>query len=190
MNTTTLEEPLPALIEEFGPEKKVDVILTHVSSEFDKGIPESDLSGLFFEKSGLMKAKINLAAKITVEKEAGSKKFEPVRDMYLTLQVKAKAKTDNKDKSKKIFSILPRSAEVVQMKLFEIQDSNSKEEPEELMTEATTLQSYLNLGLVELTKPFIKEHGVDTFRGIPPANKYSHCLGIALTDFDLIFQKS
>lgn len=144
LHTTTVKPMLPQLAEEYGENKKLDIMLSPSHSLFLDAFPNSKMSGMYIDKNGNLKLMINVVMNLTVEKTPGNQ--EVVRNAYLTLVFKMKIKkNDGKpDQRKLIFH--PRSLEISQLKVMK--------GDEEMTSEQMMLQSIINLWFEEVKNRF------------------------------------
>ena len=67
MTTSTIGTILPEFINEYGKDKKIDLVLSPSHSMFQEGIPNSRMSGIYMDKNGNWKIILNVNALVNVE---------------------------------------------------------------------------------------------------------------------------
>lgn len=88
ITTTSVGLGIPAIKNEYGDDKKVDVVATVSQSFINKHFPEVKPAGLSIEKDGTIKLAINLATLLKVEKWADN--WEVARTIFMTFQIRGK----------------------------------------------------------------------------------------------------
>lgn len=86
LTTSTVGTVLPQYIENYGSDKQIDLQFSFSHDLFLNGFPDSKVSGAFIDKNGNFKIQINLVAQVKVETEP--KKWENVRNIYITAGIK------------------------------------------------------------------------------------------------------
>ena len=181
MTTTALGQVLPTFTEQYGDDKKIDLMFTPSHNLFTDGMPGSKMSGVYIDKNGNFKMKLNIGITITVETSKSSKSYEEVRNVYMTMVFKMKVKQDDSNPFSKKFAFTPRSLEIAQMKVLE--------GDQEKTTEQMMLQSMANLQLEAIKKKF-NTYNMGVGDIIKKNPKEIKCLGFIVSDLDFSFQKS
>jgi len=88
LNTSTIGTVLPYFIEEYGPDKKLDLVYSPSHDLFVDGIPGAKMSGVYMDKNGNWKIQLNIGVQINLQRLPGM--WEPVRNIYMTLIFKFK----------------------------------------------------------------------------------------------------
>ena len=60
MTTTTLGKVIPDFTEQYGENKKIDLVLSPSHSLFMDGFPDSKMTGVYMDKNGNWKFQINI----------------------------------------------------------------------------------------------------------------------------------
>jgi hypothetical protein len=131
------------------------------------------------DKNGNFKAQVNIPAQINIERTPGL--WEPVRDLYITLVVKAKFSFNKTNPDDVVINITPKSVEMTKLVI--------KKGEEEVQMEQMMIQSLVNIQLEQVKKMFKNMPGkLNTLlKRIP---KQTHCFGFNFTDIDLSYKKS
>lgn len=89
---------MPAILEEYGYEKEVDVFFTASQKFINNKLPQVKPSGVYIEKDGSVKATFNFAAilKVNAEKEG----WVTARTFYMTFQARGKLSFEYQNKKK------------------------------------------------------------------------------------------
>ena len=85
MVTDTVGLLFPDFTEEYGKNKKLDIVFSPSHSLFVDGVPDAKPSGVYMDKNGNWKAQINLPIQVNVEKGSS---WEPVRNIYMQVIVR------------------------------------------------------------------------------------------------------
>jgi hypothetical protein len=88
LTTTTVGAALPQFIDDYGKDKKIDLLLSPSHNLFLDGFPNSKMTGVYIDKNGNWKLQINLVVLVNVETTPG--RWESVRSIYLTIVFKLK----------------------------------------------------------------------------------------------------
>jgi hypothetical protein len=67
LTTTTIGTVLPDFTEQYGDNKKIDLIFSPSHELFQEGIPGSKMTGIYMDKNGNWKVQLNIFAQINVE---------------------------------------------------------------------------------------------------------------------------
>ena len=181
LTTSTVGTVLPVFVDEFGHNKKIDLVGSPSHSFFLDGIPVSKMTGIYMDKNGNWKLQINIAFQLNVERLPGM--WEPVRNIYLTTVAKLKVtqKMAESPYSKEIV-ILPKNVEVTELKVMK--------DDEVMDMEQMMIQSMLNVQLQQGKKMFKEMPGqVQTL--IDRMNfPELHCFGFKVRDLDMSYRKS
>jgi hypothetical protein len=111
MKTGTIGAILPQFVEEYGPNKKIDVVLGPSHDLFLEGVPKTKTTGLYMDKNGNVKMQINIPGKLIVEMEKGQ--WESARSIFITLVVKVKLEQhEGATKKDKNYSLTPKTIEL------------------------------------------------------------------------------
>lgn len=135
LTTSTIGTVLPEFINEYGENKKVDLVLTPSHALFQEGIPGSRMMGVYMDKNGNWKFIININAQVNVETLPDM--WDPIRNIYMTLVAKFKISTDASNPFNKTFKFLPKTMEMSQIKVLK--------GGEEQASEAMMIQSMVNI---------------------------------------------
>jgi hypothetical protein len=115
MTTSTIGTILPEFINEYGANKKIDLVLSPSHSMFQEGIPNSRMSGIYMDKNGNWKIILNVNALVNVETLPDV--YEPIRNIYMTMTAKFKWTTDETNPFNKVFKFMPKAIELSQIKV-------------------------------------------------------------------------
>lgn len=110
LTTSTIGTVLPEFINEYGENKKVDLVLTPSHTLFQEGIPNSRMSGVYMDKNGNWKFIINFNALVNVETLPDM--WDPIRNIYITIVAKFKISTDASNPFNKVFKFMPKTVEM------------------------------------------------------------------------------
>lgn len=135
LTTTTVGTVLPSLIEDYGSDKKVDMMFSTSHTLFLDGFPNSKMSGIYIDKNGNWKFQINLVTNLNVE--TFPKKWEAVRNVYMTIVFKMKITQDSQSPFNKKISVTPKNIEIAQLKVLKGE--------EEMPMEQMMIQSMTNI---------------------------------------------
>jgi len=179
LTTNTIGAILPQFTEEYGDNKKLDLVWSPSHDFFADGIPGSKMTGIYMDKNGNWKVQLNLAAQINLENLPGM--WEPVRNIYMTLIFKFKIQmNDSNPLDKKI---------ILNPKKFELSEIKITNGDEQMTMEEMMLQSMMNLQFEQVKKMF-KEIPFKVNSAIKRAPKELQCLGFEITDIDIAYKKS
>jgi hypothetical protein len=126
LTTTTIGTVLPQFVEDYGSEKRIDVAFSPSHGLFKEGFPGSKMTGIYMDKNGNWKIQLNVAATINVEREHGT--WEAARDVYITVVVKFKVKSDESNPFNKQFIFTPKNIEISQLKVMKGDEEMSMEQ--------------------------------------------------------------
>jgi len=115
LTTSTVGTVLPQFVEEYGPDKNLDVMFSPSHALFLDGFPGSKMTGIYIDKNGNWKFMINIVANIMVE--TTPKHWEPVRNIYTTITFKLKMGMDDSNPFDKKFSVTPKNIEISNLKV-------------------------------------------------------------------------
>jgi len=115
LTTSTIGKVMPQFIEEYGENKKIDLVLSPSHDLFIDGIPESKMTGVYMDKNGNWKMQINIPAQINIETLPGM--WEPIRNLYITMVAKFKVTVNTENPFDKKFVLTPKAVEMSQMKV-------------------------------------------------------------------------
>lgn len=179
LTTNTLGAVMPQFVEEYGRDRKLDVVFSPSHDLFTDGIKTAKPSGIYMDKNGNFKAQINIPAQINIEDSFGQ--WEPIRNIYITLVAKGKVQMDATDPDDVLINLTPKSVEMSQLVI--------KKGNEEVPMEQMMVQSMANIQLESLKKFFktMPGHINTLLTRIPQEVK---CFGFSITDFDIAFKKS
>jgi hypothetical protein len=135
---------MPQFIEDYGENKKIDVVFSPSHDLFLDGVPNSKMSGVYMDKNGNWKIQLNIPAQINIEMMPGI--WEPIRHLYITLVAKAKITTNNSNPDDKVFIFTPKAIEMANMIV--------KKGDEEMQMEQMMIQSMFNIQLETAKKMF------------------------------------
>ena len=88
MNTNNIGLLLPEILEEFGANKKVDMMFTTSHALIAAKLPDVKTSGFQMDKNGNFRFVVNIGVEIAVE--SGFKQYEEARSIYLSIVAKGK----------------------------------------------------------------------------------------------------
>jgi hypothetical protein len=179
LTTTNIGTIFPQFSEEYGAGKKIDVVMTPSHEFFLDGFPKAKMSGIYMDRNGNWKIMINLALQLNVETLPGM--WDPIRNIFLTLQFKMKMQQNEQDGLKSI-SIMPKNLELTQIKV--IKGENEVMDMEQMM-----LQSMANIQL-EQAKKLFKPYTFNVNQLVSKNPTELQCFGFMLSDLDLSFKKS
>lgn len=115
LTTSTIGTVLPQFTEEYGDNKKIDIVFSPSHSLFLDGLPGSKMTGIYMDKNGNWKFQINVNAQVNVETLPDM--WDPVRNVYATLVLKLKIMQDDTNPFNKKFIFLPKNIEISQLKV-------------------------------------------------------------------------
>lgn len=180
LTTSTIGAVMPQFTEEYGENKKIDIVASPSHDLFLDGVPDSKMSGIYMDKNGNWKVQLNVPLQINVESMPGM--WEPVRNLYITLVAKAKVQTKvDENGENKMFVLMPRSIEMSQMIV--------KKGDEEIQMEQMMIQSMANIQLEQVKKLF-KEIPIKVNTLLKRLPKELQCFGFKISDLDISFKKS
>jgi hypothetical protein len=67
LTTSTVGKIMPDFVDEYGENKKIDVVLSPSHSLFLDGFPESKMTGVYVDKNGNWKIQLNVPLQINIE---------------------------------------------------------------------------------------------------------------------------
>ena len=114
LTTSTVGAVLPVFVEEYGHNKKIDLVGTPSHEFFNDGVPGSKMTGIYMDKNGNWKLQVNVAFQLNVE--TFPKSWEPVRNIYMTIICKLKTTMTDTPGDKEIV-FLPKNIEVSELKV-------------------------------------------------------------------------
>jgi hypothetical protein len=126
LTTSTIGTVLPEFINEYGENKKVDLVLTPSHALFQEGIPGSRMMGVYMDKNGNWKFIVNINAVVNVETLPDM--WDPIRNIYITLVAKLKISTDASNPFNKVFKFLPKTVEMSQIKVLKNGEEQASEQ--------------------------------------------------------------
>jgi hypothetical protein len=88
LTTSTIGAVMPQFIEDYGRDKKIDMVFSPSHDLFIDGVPNAKPTGIYMDKNGNFKAQINIPAQINIETMPGM--WEPIRHIYVTLVAKCR----------------------------------------------------------------------------------------------------
>lgn len=120
MNTDTFGLLMPAIIEEFGEHRNIDIMLSLSHSLIADKLENPRVSGLQLDKNGNFRLTLNVAAQILVEKKGYQDRgmYDEARSFYTSFVAKGKLLIEEVGPNMKILKIIPKNAEVQNMKIF------------------------------------------------------------------------
>lgn len=105
---------VPEFTEEYGANKKIDIVFSPSHELFLDGVPDSKMSGIYMDKNGNWKVQINMPLQLNVETLPGV--WEAARNLYITMVAKARITTRvDENGENKTFVFTPKSIEMTQM---------------------------------------------------------------------------
>jgi hypothetical protein len=114
LNTSMLGAVVPEFTEEYGANKKIDIVFSPSHELFLDGVPDSKMSGIYMDKNGNWKVQINMPLQLNVETLPGV--WEAARNLYITMVAKARITTRvDENGENKTFVFTPKSIEMTQM---------------------------------------------------------------------------
>jgi hypothetical protein len=90
LTTTTVGAVLPQFIDNYGKDKKIDLLFSPSHNLFLDGFPSSKMTGVYIDKNGNWKIQLNIVVLVNVETTPG--RWESVRSIYMTIVFKLKVK--------------------------------------------------------------------------------------------------
>jgi len=182
MTTTNVGMLLPEVLEEFGENRKVDMMFTTSHALISAKLPDVKTSGFQMDKNGNFRFVINLGIEIAVEK--GFKQYEEARSIYVSLVAKGKVvikeETNKKGVSERKLVMMAKAFEIGNCKIY-------KADGEEMVVEQMVLTSGVNVQMEQMIKMMLKPYEIP-IKSIPYP-KEMECLGVQLSDLDLKFRK-
>lgn len=67
LTTSTIGTVLPQFTEEYGADKKIDVVVSPSHALFLDGLPNSKISGIYVDKNGNWKVRLNMNIQVNLE---------------------------------------------------------------------------------------------------------------------------
>jgi len=180
LTTSTLGAIVPEFVEQYGANKKVDLVFSPSHDLFLDGVPDSKSSGIYMDKNGNWKFQVNLPLQLNVETMPGL--WEPARTMFVTMTAKAKISTKvDENGDNKMFVLNPKSIEMTKMV---VKKGEEVQEMEQMM-----IQSMVNIQLEQAKKMFYEMPGrlSTLLKRLPPQMA---CFGFGVSDLDISFKKS
>lgn len=177
MTTTTLGTVFPDIVEEYGKDKKLDIVLSPSHDLFLDGVPDAKPTGVYMDKNGNWKIQFNLPFQVNIETFGN---WEPIRNVYVTLVAKAKL-TTNSTESGKVLNFSPKAVTITQLVI--------KKGEEEMSMEQMLIESMLNIQLDTLKKMF-KNIPIKIDKALARMPPQLQCFGIKISDIDFSFKKS
>lgn len=113
LQTSAVGLVIPSFVEDFGEGNRLDIVINPAHSAFQKGVPTAKPSGFYFEKKGIFKVQINVAANINVEMEDGE--WKPIRSVYFSVFAKSKFTVNEKDPKNKTWTYQTKSLDIANM---------------------------------------------------------------------------
>jgi len=125
LTTSTLGTVLPTFVEQYGPNKRLDIAASPSHELFKDGFPGSKMTGMYMDKNGNFKLQVNIAGVINLETLPNV--WEAVRNLYVTLVFKMKVTSDDSNPFSKKLTVLPKNIEVSQIKVFRDEEEMTME---------------------------------------------------------------
>jgi len=179
LNLDMIGMVFPALLEEFGAGKAVDVMFSLSHSLIADKLKDTKATGFQIDKNGNFRIILNVSAQMLVEKFEGKGMYEEARSLFASFTAKGKLVVKEVSETEKILVVLPKSAEVSSVKIL-------KPDGEEMVMEQMMIVSALNVQLEQAIKMIPAQE-------LPlknlPTPKELECLGFSLADIDLSFKK-
>jgi hypothetical protein len=103
MTTSKIGIMMPAILEEFGKDKKVDVMFTTSHSLISEKLKDARVSGFQMDRNGNFRFAVNVGLEIAVEKEMQPGHYEQARSLYMSLVAKGKVQVvEHESKNKNL----------------------------------------------------------------------------------------
>jgi hypothetical protein len=127
LTTTTVGAALPQFIDDYGKDKKIDLVFSPSHSLFLDGFPSSKMSGVYIDKNGNWKLQVNLVVLVNIETFPDI--WEKIRSIYLTVVFKLKMsqEIDGEQEFGKRIIFSPKNIEISQMKVMKGDQEESLE---------------------------------------------------------------
>lgn len=171
---------LPQIIEEFGEDRAIDVMFTTSHELISAKLPEAKVSGFQMDRNGNFRFAVNLGFEILVEKKGQYKQYEEARAIYVQLVAKGKVVIqEGQRKRDRKMVLMAKAAEMGGAKIF-------KPDGEEMVVEQMVLTSGINVQLEQMVK-YVQPFEIPIYN--PPSPRELECLGVKLTDMNLLFRK-
>lgn len=139
MNTSIASKLIPALTEEFGENRNLDLLIAGNADFMKDKLENYSETGITIKKSGNIALKVNLAIQILVEDEL--KKWQSARDLFIQLQFKVKMYFDVDEDGILVFHLVPVGLEVSQLNIF----AGDEDKPMEQMLALSMLNLQLDM---------------------------------------------
>ena len=89
LTTTNIGKVMSDFAEEYGPDRKIDLVLSLSHKTFMQGVQKAKMSGVSISEKGIWKMNVNVPAQILVENSSGGG-YELARELFMSLTFKAK----------------------------------------------------------------------------------------------------
>lgn len=179
LTTSTIGTVLPQFTEEYGADKKIDVVVSPSHALFLDGLPNSKISGIYVDKNGNWKVRLNM--NIQVNLEQSEDQWIPVRNIYATFVFTFKATMDQKDPSNKKVVMLPKRIELSAIKVMK--------DDEEMSMEQMMIQSMASIQFEQAQKMF-REIPIPVGDIMAKNPAELQCFGFNIADLDISYKKS
>lgn len=93
LTTSILGKVMPDFVEEFGPDRRIDLNFTDFHQVFTEGKPDAKPSNFAINEKGLLKLTYRGVIQLDVEGQSG--KWETARKLYLTTVVKGRVEVQD-----------------------------------------------------------------------------------------------
>lgn len=179
LTTSTIGAVLPQFSEEYGADKKIDIVVSPSHALFLDGLPNSKISGIYVDKNGNWKVRMNINIQVNLEKDEDQ--WIPVRNIYATFVFTFKATMDQKDPSNKKVVMLPKRVELSAIKVMK--------DEEEMSMEQMMIQSMASIQFEQAQKMF-REVPIPVGDIMAKNPAELQCFGFNIADLDISYKKS
>lgn len=146
LTTSNIGKVFPVIVEQFGPDKNIDIIFSSSHDLFLEGIPDAKPSIFTYENGGVMKLQANIPLQMTIE--LPGKKWEAIRNIFITVVLEGYMETIDGSNGQ-IFTLGLKTAKISQVVIKNL-------EGETMEMEQMLIQSMANLQLEKAKKDYFK----------------------------------
>ena len=130
MNTSIIGRVLPTIIEDYGHNRNMDIIVSLSHSLVKDKLTNAKVSGFQVDRNGNFKIIGNVAMDMLIEKDQNRGNYEQARECYFSFTFKGKAVVKEISQDEKLVLLLPKAAEVSQIKIY---NTEGEEQTVEMM---------------------------------------------------------
>jgi len=131
MNTQSMKVLLPSVVEEYGEGRAIDFYVSLSHSLLSNKLEGIKPTGFQMDKNGNFKFVFNISITLLVEEKGRRGVWDEARSAFLSFTAKGKVTTNTTNKKgERVLSVLPKSAEISLLKIY---DKQGKEQELEQM---------------------------------------------------------